>query len=625
MLRSRKKGRKPADRSSVPSVYDEAGNGGARRKSGHGAVTATGASVLPLPDDEAGGISRDVDRFLHALLAAFTGGISPISLVQAWQDWLLHLSSSPGKQWEVHAKAIEKVARLSDFVFRCGLGMGAAAPTIVPLPQDRRFQHQAWQTFPFNAMQQAFLLSQQWWHNATIGFPGVTRRHERLVEFYSRQILDTVSPSNFPSLNPEVIDKTFKENGANFISGANNFVEDLLRLIDGKPPAGAERFRPGIEVAITPGEVIFRNELIELIRYAPMTGTVKEEPILIAPAWIMKYYILDLSPRNSLVRYLVQSGYTVFCISWRNPSSDQSGLSLDDYRHLGVMAALDEVGKATGSSRIHGVGYCLGGTLLSIAASAMARDGDHRFTSLSLFAAQVDFEEPGELGLFMDESQITLIEDMMWVEGTLDQRRMAGAFQMLRSQDLIWSRIVREYLLGQRAPMTDLMAWNADSTRMPFRMQSQYLRQLYLDNDLVEGRFRVGGRPIHLEDIRSPVFAVGTETDHVAPWRSVFKLTYLLDTDIDFVLTSGGHNAGIVSEPGHPGRSYRRLSCRHADIRPDADKWANSATVTYGSWWPAWVEWLARHSGREVTADRSGAAGDLKAICAAPGAYVLER
>lgn len=627
MLRPGKSERSPtADRSFVLNAHAKAEKRRTLRKSGHDdAVTAVGDLMLPLPDDEAGSIYRDVDRLSHALLAAFTTGISPISLLQAWQDWLLHLSLSPGKQGEVCAKAVEKVARLNDFLFRCGLGMGTAAPTIMPLPQDRRFQHQAWQAFPFNAMQQAFLLSQQWWHNATTGFPGVTRKHERLVEFYSRQILDTISPSNWPVLNPEVIDKTVRENGTNFVSGANNLVDDLLRLIDGRPPTGAESFRPGMEVAVTPGEVVFRNELIELIRFAPMTGAVKEEPILIVPAWIMKYYILDLSPRNSLVRYLVQSGFTVFCISWRNPGIDQSGLSLDDYRRLGVMAAMDAVGEATGSSRIHGAGYCLGGTLLSIAASAMARDGDHRFASLSLFAAQVDFEEPGELGLFMDESQITLLEDMMWVEGTLDQRRMAGAFQMLRSQDLIWSRIVREYLLGERAPMTDLMAWNADSTRMPFRMQSQYLRQLYLDNDLVEGRFRVGGRPVHVEDIGSPVFAVGTETDHVAPWRSVFKLTYLLDTDIDFVLTSGGHNAGIVSEPGHPGRSYRRLSCRHADIRPDADEWAKTATVTHGSWWPAWVEWLARYSSREVAADRSDAAAGLKAICAAPGTYVLER
>lgn len=620
MLRLGKNGRRPAaGRHSEWSIRDKAGDLRAPQKSGRD------EAVSPLPEQEAARIYRDVDRLSHALLAAFTAGISPVSLLQAWQDWLLHLAASPGKQGEVSAKAVEKLARLGDFLFRCGLGMGVAVPTITPLRQDRRFQHQAWQSFPFSALQQAFLLSQQWWHNATTGLPGVARGHERLVEFYSRQILDTVSPSNFPALNPEVIDNTLRTNGANFVSGANNFVDDLFRLIDGKPPADAENFRPGIEVAVTPGEVVFKNELIELIRYAPATDMVKEEPILIVPAWIMKYYILDLSPRNSLVRHLVEGGYTVFCISWRNPGGAQGGLSLDDYRRLGVMAAMDAVEKATESSRIHAVGYCLGGTLLSIAASAMARDGDQRLASLSLFATQVDFEEPGELSLFVNESQIALLEDVMWVEGTLDQRRMAGAFQMLRSRDLIWSRVVREYLLGERAPMTDLMAWNADTTRMPFRMQSEYLRQFYLNNDLVEGRFYVAGRPVHLEDIRVPVFAVGTETDHIAPWRSVFELTYLLDTDIDFVLTTGGHNAGIVSEPGHSGRSFRRLSCRQVDIRPDADEWAKDATVTYGSWWPAWIEWLSRHSSREVASDRLGASSGLRAICAAPGTYVLER
>lgn len=571
-------------------------------------------------------VYRDVDRLFHAWLASLTSGISPISLFEAWQDWSLHLAVSPGKQREILTKAVEKVARLQDFHSRCMLGQGTAVPTISPLPQDRRFQHGSWQFFPYNAVQQSFLLAQQWWHNATTGLPGMTKKHERLVEFYSRQILDMVSPSNFPALNPEVIEKTVREGGVNLARGFQNMVEDMARLVDGQPPAGAESFRPGLEVAVTPGEVVFRNELIELIRYAPTTETVKAEPILIVPAWIMKYYILDLSPGNSLIRHLVGSGFTVFCVSWRNPGRDQSDLSFDDYRTLGVMAALEIVERAAGGGRVHGVGYCLGGTLLAIAASAMARDGDERLASLSLFAAQVDFEEPGELGLFIDESQIALLEDVMWVEGTLDQHRMAGAFQMLRSQDLVWSRMVHEYLMGERAPMTDLMAWNADSTRMPFRMHSEYLRQLYLGNDLVEGRFRVDGRPVHLEDIRAPVFAVGTVTDHVAPWRSVFKLTYLLDTDIDFVLTSGGHNAGIVSEPGHPRRSYRRLSYHQEDPHPDADDWVNTAAETAGSWWPAWVEWLRSYSGGDVpVAEVDGGAGGLSAICPAPGIYVLER
>lgn len=570
-----------------------------------------------------GGVFRDVDRLFHAWMSAGTLGISPISLSQAWQDWLLHLAISPGKQRQIQIKAMEKVVRLQRLLAACALEQDGAVPCISPLPQDRRFAHPSWQSFPFNAVYQSFLLSQQWWHNATTGLPGVTKKHERLVEFYSRQILDMMSPSNVPALNPEVIDRTVRDGGLNLCRGAQNLINDLARLVEGAPGSDTETFRPGIEVASTPGDVVFRNELIELIRYKPTTESVKSEPILIVPAWIMKYYILDLSPENSLIRYLVAQGFTVFCISWRNPDREQADLGLDDYRTLGVMAALDVVERCTGGGRIHGVGYCLGGTLLSIASSAMARDGDTRLASLSLFAALVDFDEPGELGLFIDESQIALLEDVMWVEGTLDQRRMAGAFRMLRSQALVWSRIVREYLLGERTPLSDLMAWNADATRMPFRMHSEYLRRLYLGNDLAQGRFDVGGQPIHVEDIGVPVFAVGTETDHVAPWRSVFKLTHLLDTDLTFALTSGGHNAGIVSEPGHAGRSYRLLEHRYASHHPDPDTWAAGAPRVDGSWWPSWVRWLHACSGCDVPA--ASHAGDCGSLCPAPGTYVLEQ
>jgi len=339
----------------------------------------------------------------------------------------------------------------------------------------------------------------------------------------------------------------------------------------------------------------------------------------------MKYYILDLTDRNSLVKYLTGQGFTVFMVSWKNPDPDDRDLSMDDYRTLGIMRALDVIEQNTGCDRVHGVGYCLGGTLLSIAAAAMARDGDERFKTLSLLAAQTDFTEAGELMLFINESQVTFLEDMMWEQGFLDTRQMAGAFQLLRSNDLIWSRMVHDYLMGERAELNELMAWNADATRMPYRMHSQYLRQLFLNNDLADGRFRVDGRSVAVSDIRAPIFAVGTEWDHVAPWRSVYKIHNLTDTDVTFLLTNGGHNAGIVSEPGHPRRHYR-VSTRLAEGRyKDPDLWLSETEEVPGSWWPELVSWLEAHSGELVSPPDVGARDrSLEALCDAPGTYVYQ-
>jgi polyhydroxyalkanoate synthase len=343
------------------------------------------------------------------------------------------------------------------------------------------------------------------------------------------------------------------------------------------------------------------------------------------PAWIMKYYILDLSPQNSLVKYLVDHGHTVFMISWRNPESKDRDLGMEDYLKLGVMDAIKAVSAISPKRRIHAVGYCVGGTLLAIAASAMARDFDDRLKSMTLFAAQTDFTEAGELMLFIDESQVTCLENMMWEQGYLDAAQMSGAFQLLRSNDLIWSRLVHEYLLGQREPLTDLMAWNADSTRLPYRMHSENLRSLFLNNDLFEGRYRVDNRPISLEDIRVPIFAVGTVRDHVAPWRSVYKISLLTDTDVTFLLTSGGHNAGIVSEPGHPHRSYQ-CATRLADAPYiDPDTWQAETPTQEGSWWPSWQAWLAEQSsGREVPPSIGAPDCGYPLICDAPGTYVLQ-
>ncbi|WP_038360513.1 alpha/beta fold hydrolase [Bosea sp. 117] len=568
---------------------------------------------------------RAADRLASATLARATFGLSPQALWLAFADWGIHLAGAPGKRTDLVLKAGRKAARLGSHLFNCALDPKAPC-CIEPLPGDSRFSGPLWQAMPYRAWYQAFLLTQQWWHNATHEVPGVSKHHEDVVSFAIRQVLDVASPANLPFANPEVIERTVSTGGTNLIEGARNFLEDVGHTLSGRPPVGTEAFRVGEEVATTPGKVVFRNELIELIQYAPATKAVAAEPVLIVPAWIMKYYILDLSPQNSLIRFLVEQGHTVFCVSWRNVTAHDRELSLDDYRRLGVMAALDAVGAITGGARVHGCGYCLGGTLLTIAAAAMAERDDERLASLTLFAAQVDFTEPGELQLFIDDSQLAFLEAMMWERGTLDASQMAGAFQMLRSNDLVWSRVVHDYLMGERQPMNDLMAWNADATRMPYRMHSEYLRKLFLDNDLASGRYVVEGRPIALQNIRVPIFAVGTERDHVAPWRSAYKIHYLTDTDITFVLSSGGHNAGIVSEPGHKGRHFHMATTPANAPRLDPDEWMVTVADHEGSWWLAWHEWLDRRSAAaEVAPPPLGLPGTQYAPREdAPGLYVLQ-
>jgi polyhydroxyalkanoate synthase len=565
-----------------------------------------------------------IDRAVHAWAGQATLGISPSAVALAGLDWLVHLVSSPGKQTELMQKAIRKAARFWVYAARSLAGPQTHC-CIEPLPQDRRFRAEPWQHPPFNMLYQSFLLTQQWWFNATTGIRGVSPRHERIVEFISRQLLDLVAPSNFLPTNPEVLKRTFDEGGANLARGWVNFIEDWERAIAGRKPMAAEDFPVGEKVAITPGKVIHRNRLIELIQYGPTTPQVHREPVLVVPAWIMKYYILDLSPENSLVKYLVDRGHTVFMISWNNPDAEDRDLGMDDYLRLGIMDALQAVTTVLPHRKVHGVGYCLGGTLLAIAAAAMARDGDERLKSLTLLAAQTDFTEAGELMLFINESQVAFLEDIMWEQGYLDTKQMAGAFQLLRSNDLIWSRMLKQYLLGERETMNDLMAWNTDATRMPYRMHAEYLRQLFLDNDLAEGRYRVGNHPVALTDIRAPIFAVGTVWDHVAPWRSTYKIHLLTDTDVTYALTTGGHNAGIVSEPGHPGRSFQLATKRASDKYEDPETWQAQTPRQEGSWWPAWEKWLAAHSTGWAPPPPMGAPKRGYAILVeAPGSYVLQ-
>jgi polyhydroxyalkanoate synthase subunit PhaC len=567
--------------------------------------------------------AQDIDRAVRAGIARLTAGLAPSALAGAFFDWAVHLAASPGKRLELVGQACAAAIENAAFASRCAVGM-ANHPIHCTLPQDNRFRASEWQGFPFNAYAHAFLSIERWWEAATTGIRGVSKQHENAVTFAARQVLDMAAPSNFIWTNPSALARTFSQGGMNLVRGFANFAEDARRAAAGEGPVGYEAFKVGKTVAVTPGKVVHRTPLAEIIQYSPATDRVRPEPIVIVPAWIMKYYILDLSPANSLVKFLTEQGFTVFMISWKNPGAQDRDVSFDDYRNEGVLPAIEAAAAITGAARVHAVGYCIGGTLLAVAAAAMARDHDDRLASLTLLAAQVDFTEAGELMLFVNESQVAFLEDMMWERGYLDARQMAGAFQLLRSNDLVWSRLVHDYLMGERSAPIDIMAWNADATRMPYRMHSEYLRSLLLNNDLAEGRFKVDGKAISVHDIRAPMFVVGTEQDHVAPWRSVFKMCFLANADVTFLLTNAGHNAGVLSEPGHRHRHFRMAVHRHGEPYADPDAWLAANSPREGSWWPAWSAWLEERSGTLVLPPPLGQTDGKFALREdAPGSYVM--
>ncbi|MCW8443915.1 alpha/beta fold hydrolase [Fluoribacter gormanii] len=564
------------------------------------------------------------DKLFHATISQLCNWLSPGALMMSFADWLIYLLFSPAQRVDLNKNALKK---LGQFLLYVQLqSQDKCEPCIEVRQTDHRFQNEAWSQFPFNIYSQSFLLTEEWWDNATTQLRGVSKHHENIVNFVTRQILDIFAPSNIPGMNPEIIAASINEQGMNFINGWNNFMDDIIRYLNNKPPAGSEQYKVGTNLAVTPGKVIYRNNLIELIQYEPTTATVHPEPILIIPAWIMKYYILDLSPNNSMVKFLVDKGHTVFMISWKNPTSEDRDLDFSDYAIHGVMDALNAINQIIPEEKIHTVGYCIGGTLLTMVAAKMAAKNDDRLKTMTLFAAQTDFQDAGELQLFIDENQLTYIEDIMWEKGYLEGSQMAGAFSMLRSIDLIWSRVVYDYLLGKRQKVSDLMAWDYDTTRMPYKMHSEYLRRLFLNNDLVEGRFKILDENINLADITVPIFSVSTIKDHIAPWKSVYKIHYFTDSDITFVLTNAGHNTGIINEPGDPGRSYQMLTHKLDDKHLAPEVWLERASHFKDSWWPAWEKWLKEHSGPKKKPPALGnPEKDLRPICDAPGTYVLKK
>lgn len=561
-----------------------------------------------------------IDREFRTLLAQATNGTSPIELGLATMDWMSHLAISPGKRLQLAQSFLNKLKQLGVYGVESLFNKEAEGPAS---SIERRMSGEAWGKWPFNVFAQAHQTSKDWWKEATLGVEGVRNEHEIMVHAVADQILDMLSPANSLLSNPEVLDVTRKEYGKNLVRGMRFFVQDQLRGAGANGVAENDAFKVGENIAITRGKVVFQNSLIELIQYKPVTDSVGAEPILICPAWIMKYYILDLSPHNSMVKYLTEQGKTVFTISWKNPSKDDKNVSFEDYVQLGVMAALDAVSAICPKRQVHGVGYCIGGTLLSLAAAAMARDDDDRLKTVSLFAAQQDFSEAGEITRFISPSQLSFLEKLMWKRGYLGTENMGGAFSALRSSDLIYAGIVDRYLMGNTARLNDLMSWNADGTRMPYRMHTEYLEQLYLNNEFAQNKFKIQGRTIAPSDIRVPLFVLGTETDHVAPWKSVYKIHNLTQGELTFALTSGGHNAGVVSGPEHPRRRYRMQTRQPGDKFIDPDTWMEATEVKAGSWWPAWNDWLDSRMSAQVKPPAMGAARKgYKALRDAPGEYV---
>jgi polyhydroxyalkanoate synthase len=558
-------------------------------------------------------LAATLDRKIQTAMAALTGGLSPASLALAMTDWAWHLTGSPGT--------------LTCLALACGQCMATAADP--EMADDPRFNDEAWKDWPFQVLKRLHFTRETWWNNAT-QLRGMEHHHQDVMHFLAHQWLGATSPSNVPWLNPVVIKTTMEKQGQNLLQGAALGLQDWQRTWGLQPlPVKESAYRPGIEVACTPGQIVHSNHLIELIQYTPQTVQVQREPILIVPSWIMKYYILDLSPANSLVKYLVEQGHTVFMVSWRNPDESDALLDMQDYLKLGVLNPLAVITERTGGAPIHTAGYCLGGTLLAIAAAALARphnlpeaDTIAPLATMTLLAAQLDFRDPGDLGVFLDEAQVALLEDTMAEKGFLSGQLMGSSFQLLKPRHVFWSALVGKYALGIPDIDDDLTAWNADVTRMPASMHSQYLHKFYLHNELAEGQFEVDDEPVSLEDIHLPIFAVGTLKDHVTPWESAYKVMRLTRSDVTFVLTSGGHNAGVLSVPGQPFRRYQKLTTQADTHLGSPEGWRQKAPTFEGSWWPEWHAWLVRHSSETVPAEDVAPA---QALGPAPGQYVRVR
>jgi polyhydroxyalkanoate synthase len=500
---------------------------------------------------------------------------------------------------------------------------GETEPLIEPPAGDRRFRDAAWtDNTLFDFIKQSYLLTARWMQKTVREVEGIDERTARKVDFYTRQFVDALAPSNFLLTNPEALRATIESRGENLLNGLKNLLEDLER---GKghlaiKMTDMEAFRIGQNIAVTPGKVIYQNDLMQLLQYEPTTEKAKRRPLLIIPPWINKFYILDLRPNNSFIRWAVTQGHTVFVISWVNPDERLAAKTFTDYMLEGPLAALDAIAAATGEHEANVIGYCLGGTLLACTLAYMAVKRDNRIKSATYFVAMIDFAEAGELSVFIDEEQLSALEERMNARGYLEGRDMATTFNMLRANDLIWSFVVNNYLLGKSPFPFDLLYWNADSTRMPAAMHSFYLHNMYQENLLVKpGGITLDGVPIDLRQIKTPSFLLSTREDHIAPWRSTYAATQLYRGPVKFVLSASGHIAGVVNPPG--GKYGHWENDKNP---PTPEEWLATATAYPDSWWPAWERWVSQYAGGAVPGRHPGD-GNLKPIEDAPGSYVKVR
>ncbi|TRO94524.1 class I poly(R)-hydroxyalkanoic acid synthase [Glycocaulis profundi] len=501
---------------------------------------------------------------------------------------------------------------------------GEAEPVVQPEKGDKRWRAPEWSEHPvFDAMKQSYLLNQRFLLGLIEGAQGIDEATKRKVGFVTRQVVDALSPTNFALTNPEVLRATFETKGENLTKGLMNLVADLERG-GGRlalSQTDMEGFEVGKDLATTPGEVVFRNEVMELIQYAPATDTVRKRPILIAPPWINKFYILDMRPQGSMIRWMTEQGFTVFLISWINPDASMKDKTFEDYIRTGLFEALDAVEKATGEKQVDAIGYCIGGTMLGTALSLMAAEGDDRIASATFFAAQLDFAKAGELLVFIDEEWFAEIARLMDAQGgVLDGRSMADTFNMLRSNDLIWSFVINNYLLGRTPQAFDLLYWNADQTRMPKTLHLYYLDTFYRRNALSKGELEIGGHTLDLSKVKIPVFMQASREDHIAPADSVYASAKLFGGPVQYMMAGSGHIAGVVNHPA--AKKYQHWT--NDKLPATREAWLKSAAEHPGSWWEHWRDWLNGMDSSTVPARKPGG-GKLKPICPAPGEYVKVR